>query len=346
MSDEKLPAVVVQGDIEVVEDSEGDALLAEALQSMSVNTRTAYMHDWRRFGTWWGDRGPGEALADLIAQDVVAARRLVALYRSTLEKRGLASSTVARALRALNGIVKALNHIGVVSWTLNAKAPKTETYRDTRGPNEEQWSQLLDTVQNDLSAKGKRDLVILLLMHDSALRRAEVAGIQWPDDCEVGPEPSVWILGKGNTQKTRQPISQRTKKAIKVWLVKRGLESGPLACRVTSRKIDTERAMDGDAIYYVLKCRSKEAGFEKTVRPHGLRHAAITKAAKNWTGSLVGLQRFARHADPRVTVRYVDDVGDAARQCAEIVAAEHEEPIDEEESELQSEGNDEPRRTQ
>jgi len=346
VSDEKLPAVVVEGELEIVQDGEGDTLLSEALQSMSPNTRTAYMHDWRRFGSWWGNRGPGEALFDLIAQDAVSARRLVALYRGTLEKRGLAPSTIARALRALNGIIKSLNHIGIVGWTLNAKVPKTETYRDTRGPDEEEWARLLDAVQADKTSKGKRDLVILLLMHDSALRRAEVAGIEWPDDCEVGSEPSVWILGKGKTQKTRQPISQRTKMAIKVWLVKRGLEKGPLTCRVTSRKIDTERPMDGDAIYYVLKCRSKEAGFTKTIRPHGLRHASITKAAKNWNGSLVGLQRFARHADPRVTVRYVDDVGDAARQCTEIVAAEHEDPIDEEEAELQNEGNDEPRRTQ
>ena len=321
MEDDTEAVVVIEaGEVEHV--NEGNSLLEEATQSMSANTRKAYLSDWRKFGAWWGGRDAGSALADLIAQDVVSARRLVSLYRGTLEKRELATATIARSLRSLNGIIKALNHIGVVTWTLNAKPPRVETYRDTRGPTPEDWDRLLSTTESDFTSKGLRDMVVLLLLHDSALRRAEVGGIMFPEDCELESEPSVWILGKGKTQKTRQPISQRTKAAIKKWLVKRRLVNGPLVNRVNKKGVDTDRALDGDAIYYILKCRSKEAGFEKTIRPHGLRHAAITKAAKNWNGSLIGLQRFARHADPRVTVKYVDDVGDAARQCAEIVALE------------------------
>ena len=45
------------------------------------------------------------------------------------------------------------------------------------------------------------------------------------------------------------------------------------------------------------------AGIEKHLTPHSLRHSAIT-AALNAGVALRDVQEFARHADPRTTIRY------------------------------------------
>jgi integrase/recombinase XerD len=45
------------------------------------------------------------------------------------------------------------------------------------------------------------------------------------------------------------------------------------------------------------------AGIDKHLTPHSLRHSAIT-AALNAGVALRDVQEFARHADPRTTIRY------------------------------------------
>ena len=53
---------------------------------------------------------------------------------------------------------------------------------------------------------------------------------------------------------------------------------------------------------------ARQVGIIKHITPHSLRHSAIT-AALNAGVSLRDVQQFARHADPRTTLRY-----DRARQ--------------------------------
>ena len=57
-----------------------------------------------------------------------------------------------------------------------------------------------------------------------------------------------------------------------------------------------------------------------SVRPHGLRHAAIT-AALDLTGDLRAVQRFSRHRDVRVLTRYDDNRADLGGVVARTVAS-------------------------
>jgi integrase len=66
------------------------------------------------------------------------------------------------------------------------KSDKVVPYRDTRGFGREGWHAMLDhaigRVENDPKSKvAKRDLVLILLMHDLGLRRGEAVGMDLKD---------------------------------------------------------------------------------------------------------------------------------------------------------------------
>jgi integrase len=59
-----------------------------------------------------------------------------------------------------------------------------------------------------------------------------------------------------------------------------------------------------------------------TVRPHGLRHLAITTALDRSNGDVRAVAKFSRHKDLRALSRYRDNRPDPAGKVAALVAAE------------------------
>ena len=57
------------------------------------------------------------------------------------------------------------------------------------------------------------------------------------------------------------------------------------------------------------------------VRPHGLRHAAITKILDLTRGDVRAVARFSRHRDIRTLTRYDDNRVDLGGEVARLVAA-------------------------
>jgi integrase/recombinase XerC len=55
------------------------------------------------------------------------------------------------------------------------------------------------------------------------------------------------------------------------------------------------------------------------VRPHGLRHTAVTALLDAGVG-LREAPRFSRHADPRTLVRYGDNRADLAAELARTLS--------------------------
>jgi integrase len=72
----------------------------------------------------------------------------------------------------------------------------------------------------------------------------------------------------------------------------------------------TGKRLTGAAIYQIVKARAQEAGVTAPVRPHGIRHTAISDArvatARMGLG-LDGLVDFSGHADVRTLKHYLDD---------------------------------------
>lgn len=72
-------------------------------------------------------------------------------------------------------------------------------------------------------------------------------------------------------------------------------------------------------MYRLVKWLGKQAGVKK-VRPHGLRHAAITTVLDLTGGDIRKGQSFARHANPSTTLRYDDNRQDAGGEAAKLLA--------------------------
>ena len=73
------------------------------------------------------------------------------------------------------------------------------------------------------------------------------------------------------------------------------------------------------AIASVVARLAREAGATTRVKPHGLRHSAITEAARK-EKDLAKLRDFARHRDIRTTAIYIDNLENHGLEIAESIA--------------------------
>jgi integrase/recombinase XerC len=73
------------------------------------------------------------------------------------------------------------------------------------------------------------------------------------------------------------------------------------------------------AVAIICKRAGVRAGVSRPVRPHGLRHEAITRAVEMGE-PLHEVQATARHADPRTTQRYLDRVKNPQPRVSRLIA--------------------------
>ena len=164
--------------------------------------------------------------------------------------------------------------------------------------------------------QAARDVAILRLLGDLGLRRAEAVELDVADvDLREG---RVLVLGKGKTQKTALTLPAPTKAAVVAWLELRGDGPGPLFVNFDRAK-KGDGLLTGAAVYVLVSTLGKRAGL--TVRPHGLRHLAITTALDTYGGDVRAVQKFSRHADLRLLNIYDDNRSDIAGEVAAKVAA-------------------------
>lgn len=168
------------------------------------------------------------------------------------------------------------------------------------------------------TAKGKRDLAIIRLLHDQGLRRAEVTALDLADvDADTG---RVQVLGKGKGEKTPLTLNAPTLLALSRWLDVRGSAHGPLFVRLDKARPKGELTrLDGDALHLIVGELGRKAGLGRRVRPHGLRHEAVTRVLQLTGGNIDAAQKFARHKDPKTTQRYNDNRADVAGQMARLL---------------------------
>lgn len=241
-------------------------------------------------------------------------------FKDSLTNAGLSPSTVNRKLSALRSFVQLAKTIGIVGWDLQVRNVRSQPLRDTRGVGADGFRCLLSVARGQRQPqKAARDVCILRLCYDLALRRTEVASLDIEDVDLSGSR--VMVQGKGKTEKSPMTIPEPTKRALEAWIGFRGMEAGALfVSRDRTGKAETRRLTD-NGLYRMICSLGKRAGVR--ARPHGIRHAAVTQVLNLTGGDLRLAQRFARHSNPATTILYDDQrrdgAGDAARILAESV---------------------------
>ena len=300
----------------------GKRSLIEAwLDGKSKHTQRAYARDLDDFAAF-SEKPSAAAVNDLLSMPSADAQAHVLDYRTHLEERELSGATVSRRLAALRSLVKLGRMLGLCNWEIEVASPTVETYRDTRGPGSDGWGRIREALEaiepEDLRL---RNTAILHLLHDLALRRSEVASI---DLIHLEADlKKVWIQGKGRRARVRLSLPHPTRKAIAAWIVARGSHQGPLFHRLDPASTGRERLSD-DAIYQLVSSLGYKAKLSRPLRPHGIRHLAITSALEKTRGDVRAVQRFSRHKHLETLMRYDDNRKDDAGAIAELVAGDDE----------------------
>jgi integrase len=275
-----------------------------------------YSQALRTFGRWAiadGDDGPEAVMRLLCECGPAAAHAMAEQWRDELLAAGKAPATVGGLLSALGSLVRACRRVGLVQWTLEAVAPKPEKRCDRRGPPRGQVERLFDHV-DELAEAGDRsairDAALLRLLHNAALRRQEVASLEFPRDIDLdgADGPCVCAKRKGKRERGRQLIGEKAAASLRTWIAVRGDWHGALFHRLQSGTV--HGALSGEAIRLLVKRRAKAAGLRAPVRPHGLRHSSASACAARGTldqlmalGSWSTLSAASRYLDERQETR-------------------------------------------
>jgi hypothetical protein len=253
----------------------------------------------------------------------------------------LRSGSVNIATTVLRGLAVHANDIDLIDWYL-PKGPFTNdkvlTYQDTQGPGADGFVSMLVALEEEPSwalsrrlavdaaellgvknaqtqratlermlarheARVKRDRAILWLLGlGCGMRRAEVTSLDLEHVDLAGNRLEVLRKSRG-TERAWVPVSPEAVAALVDWIEARGSHAGPLF--TSNSKGERNCRLTGEAVWRIVSAAGRRAEL-RHVRPHGLRHAAITHML-DLDCPYVDIQAVSGHVDPKVIARYDDN---------------------------------------
>lgn len=292
-----------------------DELHRAWLAGRSPATVHAYRADLASFGRWLGV-GPAVAVEVVLGAGSAGAARLAHGWRVHMLDAGLAPATINRRLSALRSLVELAGRLGVVDWSLRVEGVRSRPYRDTSGPGLAGVRAMVATL-DELGAdrRAVRDAALIRLLFDRGLRRGEVVALDL-DDFDSARE-SVRVTGKGHREASWLTVGPAACRAVSAWVAVRGDQPGPLF--VSLHRHGGGR-LTGRSVARIVAAVGADAGLGH-VRPHGLRHTAITAVLDLSHGDVRRARDFSRHADIRTLTTYDDNRqdfgGELARQLGD-----------------------------
>ena len=245
----------------------------------SPRTREAYARDLERFSEWLARHNAGTTLT--------ASRTHLDLYARALEDAGYSPATRARSLSSLSSFYAYSCSTGalVENPASHVRRPKLPNYSPRLGLN-------LDTAPRVVAAAGRltidhRTLVALCLF--TGLRVSEALRVEAGDLRSEAGHTVLEVTSKGG-RRDLVPLSPQALRLLSEALEVR--PSGPLL-----------GGMDRFRAFRLVAQLGEEAGLERPLTPHDLRHGAATCALE--AGEPIHrVQQLLRHASPVTTQRY------------------------------------------
>jgi integrase/recombinase XerC len=291
-------------------------------------TVAAYRADLDRFGAYLTESAGLETASDFLRLDAGRAKLLARSWVQSMNAEGYAPATVNRRISSVRSLVDLAYEMNVVTWTLKTKGPKSEAYRDTAGPDLETVNKILEHVDRKVSPKGLRDAAIVRLLFGLALRRAEVLTLDY-EHVDFDNE-TLWIMGKRRNEREKMTLTREIVRALNHWIAVRGTKPGPLFVPITrGGRVKNMNRLDGADVRRLVSQIGTELGIH--LWPHALRHSSITAALDATDGNIRDVQAFARHKDPRTTMKYDDNRKDAKGEVAKRLESYREDMGQEEE---------------
>jgi integrase/recombinase XerD len=270
------------------------------LSGKAENTRRAYRRDL-------------EAFIDRVDKPIrtVTLGDVQAFWRHLEDERALAAATVSRKLATVKSLFTFAHKIGYVQF--NTGRPVTQPT-----PRRRLAEKLLTAGEVHrifAAADSLRNRAICRLFYGSALRRSELAALQWrdvtarPDLPGAAERGQVTVFGKGAQERavllnaSTWTVLQKLRRAERA--EHRGASDDPL---FWSRE---GGALTGTQIYNVVRKAARRAGIEKPVSPHSFRHAHLSHALDRGA-TIEEARETAGHNSIQTTSVYVHARPDAS----------------------------------
>ena len=290
-----------------------DALWLE--DGLSRNTLESYRRDLRQFGEWMGKRGHSDsggvsdtALIDATHSDLLGflAYKVTARVKASTTSRELSSFKRFYRFLLRQGKIKADPSLNIDSPKLPRNLPKTLTEADVEA--------LLNAPIVD-QPLGLRDRAMLEVLYASGLRVSELVGLTI---AQVSLNMSVVrVMGKGSKERLA-PLGEESLE----WISRYAKEARPVLLngKVSDALFITARGvgMTRQAFWHLIKRHAKQAGMDKPLSPHTLRHAFATHLL-NHGADLRVVQLLLGHADISTTQIYTH----VARERLKQLHAKH-----------------------
>ena len=312
-----------------------DAMAMLLRDKRSEATRRAYDGDWRHFHLTTRPDLNGRFVQDVFLDDIrdflgwpppeVAMR--LNQYKAAMigATPPLSEATVNRRLAAVRSLLRFAHRLG---WSKTdgrglVDGKKVNSYRDTKGIDPKLIKSLFAQPARTHGAgtvQALRDEAMLRVLALNALRRAEVRRLDVRDFSHV--ERTLSILGKGRgTQKETISIVSSCADAIAAYLITAGHSTdsnGPLFRNVDHRPEKCGNRLTTVGIHWLIRGYGEKLGLTN-LRPHQLRHTAVTQLAIRTNGNIAEIQEFSRHADANTVMRYVKNSKDTQLKMTNLL---------------------------
>ncbi|MBR2562809.1 MAG: tyrosine recombinase [Eubacterium sp.] len=262
------------------------------VKKTSYNTEISYKRDLKKAADYFA----GQKVGDLSA---VTTKNLNA-YLLYLEKSKMSPATVSRNIASLHSFYQFLLHENRIGEdpSLGLKPPKV----DKKAPEiltAEEAEQLLKQ-PNLKTDKGLRDKAMLQLLYTTGIRVSELVHLKAEDiDLEAG------LITCTENGKTRViPFTGETRRALEEYLssarerLLKGKESEYLFCNCSGSP------MSRQGFWKVLKGYASDAGIQKDITPHTMRHSFAAHMLQQGK-DLRSVQKMLGHADISTTQMYL-----------------------------------------
>ncbi len=277
---------------------EAQVAAAAFLARYSGRTLEAYRHDLRYYFQWAADQ-------QLAVLD--ASRAHIEIYRSTMEQRRLAASTIDRRLTTVCGYYRFAHIDGRIpanpaQYVRRPRVQPTEQHAMDRG----ELGRFLFAAEN----YDRAHAALAVLLGLNGLRVSEACATNIENLAFERGHRTLRIVGKGNKPAVI-PLVPRTARTIDLAIGER--HEGPILVRRDGQRLDRRTA------HRWVRSIGKRGGLGH-VHPHMLR-AAFIMAALDAGVPLRDVQLAARHADPRTTTIYDRRRQNFDRHAAYVVVA-------------------------
>lgn len=260
-------------------------------RGLSVHTVAAYRRDLADFASFCGQSG---------VSPPAAGREHVTAYLRSLSDQKLKATTIARRLAALRTWYRYLTMKNACAQDPTAEcAPPRRVSRLPRVLSVSEVDELLGRPR-PVDPAGQRDLAMLELLYATGVRVSELVLLDRENvDLEQG---MVRLFGKGAKERI-VPVGGRAVAALTRYIARgRPYLAGDKHTNALFLN-RSGRRLTRQGFWKILKKYARQAGIQREISPHVLRHSFATHLLENGA-DLRSVQEMLGHSDVSTTQIY------------------------------------------